>query len=244
MAWISNLASRAYFRMSYWSVARRSRIILSAGMPRSGSTWVFNAARLLLRSKGDLGSGWIEDWATIPRAPTVLVKVHAHDPFLARSAHAILYSFRDIRDALASRKRMFGIDPTLEDARQWLKFDRRWREQAAVTVRYESMLADPVGTVADLASALGLSDADPAGVLRQLAQIDHQTPHIGLGAYDRETLLHRGHITDGRHGAWGGWLSPAFVRQLEQECGGWLAENGYVLQTVPTDCSSVASAVG
>ena len=40
------------------------QLILSAGIPRSGSTWLYNAARLLLSAGGQdsLEAAWIEDY--------------------------------------------------------------------------------------------------------------------------------------------------------------------------------------
>ncbi len=227
MSWLPELCRLAKFRLSYWGAARRSEIILSAGMPRSGSTWLFNAARLLLCASEDPSSGWIGDFACLPKKPLMLLKVHDHDPFLARHARTILYSYRDVRDALASSKRKFATEPTLELARQWLISDRRWREQATFVLRYESMLADPARSVRDLARALKLPVADADAVCRQLGQVEYQPARAGLGSYDRETLLHPGHVTDGRHRSWDGWLDRALVRQIEDECGDWLAENGY-----------------
>ena len=228
MSGVREFFERAKFRLSYWNVARRSSIILSAGMPRSGSTWLFNAARLLLQQNGDLGSGWIGDWARLPRRPSMLLKVHDHDPFLARHARVILYSYRDIRDALASSKRKFQTEPTLELARHWLASDQQWRARAAFTLRYESMIADPVQAVAELAQALRLPHVNPELIQRQLMEVDYQPLRAtGPAEYDGETLLHPGHISDGRHGTWNQWLSPMLTRQLEVECGEWLTNNDY-----------------
>ena len=75
MTRLPELFRLAKFRLSYWGAAQRSEIILSAGMPRSGSTWLFNAARLLLRANGEPSSGWIGDWSSLPRKPVLLLKV-------------------------------------------------------------------------------------------------------------------------------------------------------------------------
>ncbi len=231
MSWLHELFNRHRFRLSFWRAARRSTIILSAGMPRSGSTWLFNAARLLLQAHGDTSSGWIGDWASLPRKPVMLIKVHDYDPFLARHARVILYSYRDIRDALASSKRMFHTEPTLALARHWLDCDRRWREQATFTLRYESMMVDPSRSIAALARTLHLPGVDPKQVHRQLAQLDYRPDRTEPGTYDHKTLLHPNHITDGRHGAWVGWLNPTLLHQLEDECADWLADNGYPIES-------------
>ena len=37
-------------------------------------------------------------------------------------------------------------------AKKWLAWDQHWRQQATFVMRYESMMADPVGTIAALPS--------------------------------------------------------------------------------------------
>lgn len=217
---------RARFRYRAWSTARRTRIILSAGMPRSGSTWLFNAARLMLQAQGEIASGWIDDWDSLPTRPVTLLKVHDYDAVLAHHASVILYSYRDIRDALASSRRKFNTEPTIELARQWLASDRQWRARATFAMRYESMRANPIETIERLALALGAT-IDPVSIAQQLDAIEYLERQATPGAYDRETLLHPGHITDGRHGTWQDWLDPDLIDQIEDECADWLAANGY-----------------
>src|SRR5262245_15346631 len=99
MSGIRSLLRKGKFLLDVHRTARRSALVLSAGMPRSGSTWLFNAARLLLRqtvAPDELGSGWVGDWARLPKRPWLLLKVHEYDAFLARRARAILYSYRDV----------------------------------------------------------------------------------------------------------------------------------------------------
>jgi hypothetical protein len=225
MSPLATFFRRVKFRRSLRAASRRSTIILSAGMPRSGSTWLFNAARLLLNNAGrDVGSGWIGDWATLPKKMWLLLKVHDYDPYLVENARIILYSFRDLRDALASSKRKFGTEPTMAQSRHWLEADRQWRQQASFVLRYESMLTDATSLITDLTAALQLPEVDSQETLAQIARIN--TPNGG-DAYDPETLLHPDHITDGRHGTWQDWLAPEFVRQIEEEFRDWFEENGY-----------------
>jgi hypothetical protein len=224
---LRSLAAGWRFRLGFSRAWRRSRIILSAGMPRSGSTWLFNAARLLLRrAEGDgLSSGWVEDWPTLPPGRTLLLKVHDFDAPLARRADVVLYSYRDVRDVLASSKRKFGTPPSVEAARRLLEQDCEWRKAARLVMRYESMLADPAAVVKELAEVLQVRDVDPAAVAEEVRGLDAREPPSG--GYDRETLLHPGHITDGRHGSWEGWLDADLLRRIQEQCGDWLTANGY-----------------
>jgi hypothetical protein len=47
-------------------------------------------------------------------------------------------------------------------------------------------------------------------------------------AYDPVNLLHKGHITDGRHGSWKGVLPDGCVAAIEKEFRGWMALRGYL----------------
>jgi hypothetical protein len=215
-------------RLGVCLTSLRSTIVLAGGMPRSGSTWLFNAARLLLRDRGGLSSGWIADWHSLPTAPTVLLKVHDFDPLLAKRAVVVLCSYRDVRDVLASSKRMFDTAPTLAEARRLLDQDRRWRRSAHLAMRYESMLADPQAVVTDLATVLKVGPCDAAAVVAAVDRLSRGTDRTAE-TYDRETLLHPGHVTDGRHGSWAGWLDRELVARIEGACGAWLTDNGYPL---------------
>jgi hypothetical protein len=214
--------------------ARRPTIIVSAGMPRSGSTWLFNAARLMLLAAvppGELASGWIGDWSRLARRRWRLVKVHDYLPWLARRASVILYSYRDLRDALASAKRKFGIEPSIELARQWVDADQRWRQKSGFTLRYENMIADPVSSLGDLARVLKLPAQDNAALAARLEETLRQTVRPTEYDHDPETLLHKDHVTDGRHGSWERWLSPGLRQEIEGEFYDWFHANQYANAT-------------
>ena len=98
--------------MAYWLIARRSKIVLCTGMPRSGSTWLFNAVRLLLQSEAaEVCSYWKGDFDALKFLRSagpekiLLLKIHRHSPVLEKKAAVIFYSIRDIRDVIASKIR-------------------------------------------------------------------------------------------------------------------------------------------
>ncbi len=70
------------------------QLILSAGMPRSGSTWLYNAMRIMLKSDIgiDLGAGWIQDIEKFKDHDTILLKLHSYIPHLASKATFVAYS--------------------------------------------------------------------------------------------------------------------------------------------------------
>ncbi len=206
----------------------RPNIILAAGMPRSGSTWLYNAARLLLQSSvndaDELTCGWIGDWEKLPTTNTVLLKIHDFELSVVARSRKILYSYRDVRDALASSVRKFGTTPTLDLARAWLAHDQRWRPVADFVMRYETMIQSPSRVVEQIADVLRIP-VRPNDIVEQVESLDSNSQ----ASYDPATLLHPHHITDGRHGTWTDWLSKDLVQQIELEFQEWFEVNGYPL---------------
>lgn len=205
------------------------RLILSAGMQRSGSTWLFNALRLIMLRAGvkDVGSGWVGDYQTFEHHDTVIVKLHSFDAGAVNAASLVVYSYRDVRDAVASLKRAFNEEPHVDVARALIRQDREWRRHASFVMRYEDLIESPEPIVAALAAHVGVEGVDTGELAAELAGLSYQASRARHGVYDLDNLLHPGHVTDGRHGSWGDALSPELVHEIEQSCAGWLSENGY-----------------
>ncbi len=203
-------------------------LVLAAGMPRSGSTWLYNALRLLLARNGlSYAAGWLTDLEHRVGTEPVLLKVHDYDPALVARAAGIVYSYRDLRDALASARRKFGRAPSLAHARRLLESHARWLPAAGFVMRYETMLQDPSGTLSALAAAFGLQAGDAAALAAELGRLDYTASEDGNGRYNTVNLMHRDHVTDGTHGSWRGTLDDDFVRDLEREFAHWFADHGY-----------------
>ncbi len=207
------------------------QLVLSAGMPRSGSTWLYNAVRLLLAHRDGSACwqcGWIDDLAEAPPAARRLVKLHLFEPTLVARASYVVWSYRDLRDAVASRFRMFGTPPTLALADQLVDQHARWSAVAQHTLRYESMLRDPTAALAALAAAIGVpvQPADLDAVRQQLDQARNDG-HVGDVPYDATTLMHKGHITDGRPRSWRSGLSANLAREITERHADWLQAHGY-----------------
>lgn len=209
----------------------RNALVLAAGMPRSGSTWLYNATRLLLAGNAlSFEAGWLTDVRDrVGRAP-LLLKLHEFDDELVRAACVIVYSVRDLRDALASAQRKFGRAPSLAQARRLVEQDRRWSAAADYVMRYEAMIAEPGRTLDALADALGLETGDVEALQATLEGLDYRSSEDGNGRYNTVNLLHAGHVTDGRPGGWRDQLEPALVKALEAEFANWFADNGYTIE--------------
>lgn len=209
-------------------------LLLSAGMPRSGSTWLYNAMRLLLRANWPgpdaIEPGWIGDLDAASMHPRRLVKLHEHHPVLVEQATFIAYSFRDLRDAMASAVRKFGRSPDLGHADHLVRQDALWKACAHHVMRYEDMLADPLAELARIAQGMGIEGIDLPSVLSDLNRLNYDAPGARNGVYHRENLLHQGHITDGRVGSWINSIDAAVERAIVERHRTWFEANGYAVE--------------
>ncbi len=171
------------------------RIVLVAGVPRSGSTWAFNAARRLYTEAGtDLCAAWVDDWDRASPAPVHLVKAHqvAEVDF---TPDLVLTTARAPADCIASLVRMGWVPREPEAIRRahahHLRLQDHWRAQSAIELDYDRILADPAAELARLAGVLGLEVPSDriAAIAAELAGM--RAPEGG--SYDPETLLHPGH---------------------------------------------------
>lgn len=180
-------------------------LVVSAGMPRSASTWLFNLIWLLLENKypnRELVAGWVKDIDCSALDPSAinLIKVHEFDETLSGQADIVIYSYRDIRDALASLERKFDVKPSIALAENLLKQDYLWREQAQCVMKYEGMLDARQTVIKLVGKTLNLKVSSEVA-----EQIQHRLHNLAFEqqgrdgqSYDQTMLYHQGHITLGR----------------------------------------------
>jgi len=201
--------------------------IICAGMYRSGSTWQYNAARLIAGSGHRCGvlAGNKEELLEI-MAENFVIKTHPFDAVFVDPNIVVLTSYRDLRDVAASMKRFpssgkFGTSPYNEMLREIVVWHQKWAKVSVYNMRYEDMVSDPVYEIKKLSNAMQVwVDAEMIN------------KHIGsfkepLSGFDPVTLLHSGHKTDGNPGSYAGTLGQEDIRDIEAEFGGWLVEHGY-----------------
>jgi hypothetical protein len=215
-------------------------IYLCAGMPRSGSTWLFNAVRLLLKYAGapDLAGGYVGQSEELLTHRTALIKLHPFHPELAARADVILTTHRDLRDVSASMQRHYQRGYSAADMNEWVRSQVRWSQVAAYDLHYENLLVDKLAEIKKIAAALKLPPAtlDALPYETVAGEIDGEKFKRRFSestAYDAVNLLHEGHITDGRHGSWEGVLSAPCLAAIEKEFRGWMTLRGYLASPVP-----------
>src|SRR3954454_11133001 len=83
------------------------KVILCAGPSRSGSTWQYNIIRLLTKAAyGESYGAWVLDYDPANPAPAHVVKIHDPQHLGKLVPNAIVTGHRDLRDVLASARRM------------------------------------------------------------------------------------------------------------------------------------------
>ena len=220
---------------------RCDRLILAAGMPRSGSTWLFNAVRLIVEADGGAAFAcWVGDLGS--SAPGVcddlIIKIHNADPKLARRANFVFSSHRDLRDIGASIREMGWAKSDNGVMRQVAKVRRAhafWSAEADLDVAYAAILRRPLKILRRLADILRIP-ADDAALKRINAELK------GLSAdsrrmtaqHDAVTLMHQGHRKDGRAGSWRERMSEELAGRIVAEHGDWLGAHGYLDEPAET----------
>lgn len=208
-------------------------IHVCAGIPRSGSTWLYNAMRLVMQARhAPVYSTWIgdRDRALESEASATLIKIHTRNDQLADEADIILTCHRDPRDIIASMMSMgwIGERYTVEFR---LRFCREaheyWSPRSAIDFAYTEIVEEDEQCLRRIADALGVA-LDEAEI-SDIAVALRETPNNRQAdaKHDPEFLTHVNHRNDGRDGRWRDQLPPAVIQSILSEHRDWIEGLGY-----------------
>jgi hypothetical protein len=212
------------------------RVIVAAGMSRSGSTWQFNALRLLLESSGEsVYSFWIDDWDSEKARPAriLLVKIHQISPALAQAAWCCFTCHRDLRDVAMSSADLAQADGYEVDVvaltREIREAHEFWARQSALDAPYARIVTDPESVLERMAAWLGIpiTEVEAQRLCQTLTALSDGDVPPG-NSHNPLTLLHQQHFFDGRPGRYRGALDDAVEQRIREENGAWLSEHGYL----------------
>ncbi len=204
--------------------------ILCAGMPRSGSTWQYNAVRILLRRAGrDFYGAWFRNYDHENPSPYHVIKTHYFHPSLIQEGALVLTSRRDLRDIAASLiLRGWHTPSTVIAPLERAVADHLRLLPATVheTV-YERFRRSEVRELAEISSALGISlEPDVLGeVSREINGLTHD-PQVAPSL--SATQLHPNHIMHGGSGYFSEVLPVSLVQRIERVFFDWLRRFGYL----------------
>jgi hypothetical protein len=208
-------------------------IILCSGIPRSGSTWLYNAARLLLEVEypAKVYGCWIADYDPSRPAAVHIVKIHEFNDHIAKKARIILTSHRDLRDIAASawlRGWVTNEQATLQFIEDAVAFHTYWLKLGAFDVPYNMIRNTPLEAIEQIATRLGISSArvDASSILAQLEALPMAT--LGVDKYNPTTLLHDRHRMDGKSGYYNEILPIEIIARIEDTFGTWLRTYAFI----------------
>ena len=199
-------------------------MIISAGMPRSGSTLLYNMLReiLLVKWGRNLVAGWEGDVDLFSGADVYLVKTHTIT--IAHTVHAdlLFFSYRDIRTVAVSTMRMFGQALSFESMRANVEEYRKAYVASDLTVSYEMLVEQPVDVIARLAETLRINVV-PESICERVLNL--KPPMEG---YAGESLLHKDHFRHTSDDAWFEIAPLELQQRVNDEFGWWFRECGYL----------------
>lgn len=216
------------------------RLVVAAGMIRSGSTWLYNIARVLHETAGAKVYGsWVADFNShsAREADCVVLKVHEADPTLAERADRVLTAHRDLRDVLRSASDM-GWATAPEAASNMLfratESHAFWAARADVDLKYEEVMVDPTKAAGAVSRALGLLDDD--GTLARVTEAVSLLNEPSSGrSYDPVTLLHPRHRSGAPVHAWKSAVDATIVQDVERTYSDWFRRYGYDVGDAPVE---------
>lgn len=207
-------------RLKLWFVKRSfkiyvasltNRIVLVTGMPRSGSTLIYNICQILSKehSGKQTQSSWINDFHyCFMVGGNVILKIHDFDPYL--KCFTVIHSSRELGAVAASQHAKEKRMPTIDELRQFRKWDKAWKKNATLSIDYSELEALDI-IISKIASLLRIKELDVTNVKRELSKINNVK---NQGSYNLETLRHPNHIT-GKGDQWKEKLPKELIRQLE-----------------------------
>lgn len=172
--------------------------------------------------------GWIGDLHKIPKVQNMLIKVHNFDQKLINQSCLVFYSYRDIRDALASNARKFGVRPTVQLADSLVSQHNKWMEVADYSLKYEFMVKNKGVVISEIAKKIGVMEGDYTDIAGKIDRMSYEDDGPKNKSYHEVNLFHKGHKTDGRHGSWHHIVDDELERKILERHYDWFKKNGYL----------------
>lgn len=228
-------------------------LIVVCGMKRSGSTLIWQILHSLLsddprlRFERKIPQSEFKALAS-DNQQLAMIKVHyrkrldvSHFP---TSEGQYLYSYRDVRDVVASlfRKARLrqghpdrGRINAVRHAQREIAGFYHWQQYSNLWIgRYENFLGNTPDLISELAGRLEIP-VTPERILEICGYVDlamQQARVVQLVDSPRSdsTRITNNHITDGRIGSWRETLTKDEIDGIEQVASDWLIANGYSIE--------------
>lgn len=171
-----------------------NRLVFITGIPRSGSTLVYNTCRLALQKKGKLKwAGWINDCKfSLSFGKTYLIKIHHYDALIALLPGIYIHSTRNIFEVASSITIKEGLPP-IYIIKRILADDRKWKKRCHVLINYIDIEKDEAWQN-NIWEILKIDHSLADKINRELQSMNSPDKYQEV---DPLTQLHYNHITGG-----------------------------------------------
>jgi hypothetical protein len=189
-----------------------SKKILIAGMPRSGSTRLYNFIRLLCDKKGKTYSDIFEEWDKAKQEIYNVQKCHWYIEELHHWADIIITTKRSLLDVMAST-RLFGVVPIdtsdkfAKACHQYSEWYWSWKSYSDIEISYEN---DIIQDIRNIFKVINVNATN--GEIREASKQAEALP-LG-GVMRRTTLLSERHRNNGGVGYYGEVLSKEEIQYI------------------------------
>lgn len=220
--------------------------IIAAGNVRSGSTWQYNALRLLLQQKlvaenrteiVQFSAGHLRE---LPRLRAALlssnfsvIKLHEFDASVLSLADFVFTSHRDPRDVYVSIEDLGVFSGGMELEASTSSYNQ-WLEYSCYDLKYEEMISDPLRELDRMASALGIPRKylDLPRILLEIAKY-YDEARSKKSDWHPISAFHEKHIQHPIPGNWKSYPNQKKIAAIEEQYGEWMMDRGYELHFHP-----------
>ena len=244
----------------------RSEDVFLVSYPRSGNTWMrFLLYQILAGRSAEFAAlrHEIPYVGKHHKAPSLLPGggrlIKSHEPYAGvYRGSTVIYVVRDTRDVALSEYRFrkqrnlyvgefdsflsLFLAGRVHGLGSWAEHVEGWSESGParrgrmLLIKYEDLRRNPAGTLAGIASFLGVP-AEPEAIRRAVEHNELKNMRAKEDRVDRSEMFKRAnpafsHVNQGLVEGWRGKLSPDQLQLLEQKMGNTLARLGYTLTQV------------
>jgi len=198
--------------------------IVCAGCHRSGSTWLYNAIRLIMEStKKDVYGCFFTKYDPENKSQIHVVKTHNWRESL-EDADKIFTTRRDLRDIAASaiRRGLIKETETIPYLKRIIKKEYiPWKSHSDLEIVYEELVRNKKLQIQNIARVLRVSV--------QIGEIYKKIENLPIPeVFDPLTQLHPNHITDGRLKSYKKTLKKDTQDEICRIFHNWMFRNGYL----------------
>ena len=185
--------------MALFSSHIAKRVII-AGMRRSGSTWQYNAMRIMLTNVAadkvyTPSSDVYEDYDDYEPSSWHLIKTHYFDQRWLGPNTYVFVTVRSWHDAMLSYRRFKHVMPRASIIRSWRQHAAAWQAVAVYTLAFERLARDPWdGLLDEMATVLHIRP-NLERCSRELRHVK-PPPMTKAARQDPVTLLFPNHRTE------------------------------------------------